>query len=130
MWNRQKLADLARKRKAALSDVEGALLAFSRMQEMTDEPGIDVKAAAKELEVELDKLEPEAANKLTALGSIERDEVLRDFVVIMMDHNQKRIDRELSEVRDMEFSQTLEAPKLEEAAPDKKRKRGLRLFRR
>ena len=25
MWNRQKLADLARKRKAALSDVEGAL---------------------------------------------------------------------------------------------------------
>ncbi|MBX9862337.1 MAG: hypothetical protein K2Y42_06245 [Hyphomicrobium sp.] len=129
MWNRQKLADLARNRKAALSDVDGALLAFARTQEMTDEAGIDAKTAERELADALDKLEPEAADKLKLLGSVERDEVLRDFLVVMMGHNQKRIERELQEVQELQPTQKLDAPKVEGAAPDKKRKRGLRFFR-
>lgn len=128
MWNREKLAAMAKQRKAALSDVEGALLAFARTQELTDEPQLDARAAEKELEAALDKLEPDAADKLKLLGSIQRDEVLRDFMVAMMDHNQKRIERELQEVETLQVTQKLE-PQPEEAAPAKKRKRGLRLFR-
>jgi hypothetical protein len=127
MWDRQKLGELARKRKAALSDVEGALLAFARTQELTDEASVDVKAAEKELEMALDRLEPEAADKLKLLGSVERDEVLRDFLVTMVDHNQKRIGRELKDVLALEPSPNPDMPKQEEAAPGKKRKRGLRL---
>lgn len=129
MWNRQKLADLARNRKVALSDVEVALLAFARTQEMTDEAGIDVKAAQKELQAAFDKLEPEAAMKLKLLGSVERDEVLRDFVVAMVDHNQESIEQELKQVEVLQVLQTLEVPKAEEAAPAKKRKRSLRFTR-
>lgn len=133
MWNRQKLAVLARNRKVALSDVEGALLAFARTQELTDEPNFDVTAAAKELEAALDKLEPEATDKLKLLGSVERDEVLRDFLVTMVNHNQKRIDRELQEVQALQPSMKLAAPKVDtpqvdEAGSAKKRKRKLRLF--
>lgn len=128
MWDRQKLGELARKRKAALLDVEGALLAFARSQELTDEPSVDLKAAQRELATALDGLEPEAANKLKLLGSVERDEVLRDFLVTMVDHNQKRIDRELKDVLALEPSPP-DMPKKEEAAPARKRKRGLRLSR-
>jgi hypothetical protein len=128
MWSRQKLADIARKRKEALSDVEGALLAFSRTQEMTHEEGIDVKTSEKELEAALDKLEPDAATKLMMLGSVERDEVLRDFIVKMMDHNQSRIEQDLKQVQELTISEKLESPDNERAAPAKKRKRGLRLF--
>lgn len=127
MWDRQKLGELARQRKAALSDVEGALLAFARLQELTDEPSADLKAAQKELATALDGLEPEAADKLKLLGSVERDEVLRDFLVTMLDHNQKRIERELKDVLALEPSPKPDMPKQEEAAPAKKRKRGLRL---
>jgi hypothetical protein len=128
MWDRQKLAVLARNRKVALSDVEGALLAFARTQEMTDEPNLDIIAAAKELEAALDKLEPEATDKLKQLGSTERDEVLRDFLVTMVNHNQKRIDRELKDVQELAVEQHMEAPKVEGTAPEKKRKRGLRFI--
>lgn len=128
MWDRQKLGELARKRKAALLDVEGALLAFARSQELTDEPSVDLKAAQRELATALDGLEPEAADKLKLLGSVERDEVLRDFLVTMVDHNQKRIDRELKDVLALEPSPP-DMPKKEEAAPARKRKRGLRLSR-
>lgn len=129
MWNRQKLTDLARKRKAALAEIEGALLAFSRTQEMTDEVKIDIKTSEKELEAALDKLQPDAATKLMALGSIERDEVLRDFLVKMMDHSQSRIDRDLKHVQELALSEKLETPEIEKAAPAKKRKRRYRLFR-
>lgn len=126
MWNRQKLAELARGRKAALTEVEGALLAFARVQEMTDEPAVDAESARKELEAALDKLEPEAVDKLKQLGSFERDEVLRDFMVVMIDHDQKRIARELKEVQELQVEQRLEPAKQEETAPTKKRRRGLR----
>lgn len=130
MWDRQKLSDMARARKAALSDVEAALLAFARTQELTDEPAVDVKAAEKELEAALEKLEPEAAGKLNHIGSVERDEVLRDFLVAMVQHNQQRIERDLEDVQLLEVSQSLAAPNVGETVPEKKRKRRLGLFRR
>lgn len=130
MWDRQKLSDMARARKAALSDVEAALLAFARTQELTDEPAVDVKAAEKELEAALEKLEPEAAGKLKHIGSVERDEVLRDFLVAMVQHNQQRIERDLEDVQLLEVSQSLAAPNVGETVPEKKRKRRLGLFRR
>lgn len=126
MWDRRKLEDMAGKRKAAQSVVNEALLAFARSREMTDEAGIDVKAEELALTAALDRLEPEAMESFKALGSVERDEVLRDFVVRVIDHNQQRMDRELAQIEAME-GPALEEQKHEEAAPRKQKKRGLRL---
>jgi len=123
MWDKRKLEDMAGKRKSALSVVNEALLAFARTREMTDEAGIDLKAEELALTAALDRLEPEAMESFKALGSVERDEVLRDFVVRVMDHNQQRMDRELAQI------EAMEAPALEEeqAAPKKLKRRGPRL---
>lgn len=123
MWDKRKLEDMAGKRKAALSVVNEALLAFARTREMTDEAGIDLKAEELALTAALDRMEPEAMESFKALGSVERDEVLRDFVVRVIDHNQQRMDRELMQI------EAMEAPALEEeqAAPKKLKRRGPRL---
>lgn len=123
MWDKRKLEDMAGKRKAALSVVNEALLAFARTREMTDEAGIDLKAEELALTAALDRMEPEAMESFKALGSVERDEVLRDFVVRVIDHNQQRMDRELAQI------EAMEAPALEEeqAAPKKLKRRGPRL---
>lgn len=123
MWDKRKLQDISGNRKAALSVVNEALLAFARTREMTDETGIDLKAEELALTAALDRLEPEAMESFKALGSVERDEVLRDFVVRVIDHNQQRIDRELMQI------EAMEAPALEEeqAAPKKLKRRGPRL---
>lgn len=129
MWDREKLTELARERKAALSDVEGALLAFARTREMTEETGVDAKEAQKALDAALDKLEPEAAERLHALGSVQRDEVLRDFLVVMLDHNQQRLEREHEEVHKMELTSSRKpSPDDDDDDEDggKKRKRGRR----
>ena len=123
MWDKRKLQDISGNRKAALSVVNEALLAFARTREMTDETGIDLKAEELALTAALDRLEPEAMESFKALGCVERDEVLRDFVVRVIDHNQQRIDRELMQI------EAMEAPALEEeqAAPKKLKRRGPRL---
>lgn len=131
MWDRQKLGKLARERKAALGGLNTALLAFARTQEMTEETGIDCRKAEQELAAALDKLEPDAVLQMKALGSVERDEVLRDFLTALTDHNQKSIERELKEVQEL-AGPTLETPVLEAPGNDKaapKKKRGLRMFR-
>lgn len=131
MWDRQKLGKLARERKAALGGLNTALLAFARTQEMTEETGIDCRKAEQELAAALDKLEPDAVLQMKALGSVERDEVLRDFLTALTDHNQKSIERELKEVQEL-AGPTLETPVLEAPENDKaapKKKRGLRMFR-
>lgn len=126
MWDKRKLEDMAGKRKAALSVVNDALLAFARTREMTDETGLDLKAEELALTAALDRLEPEAMESFKALGSVERDEVLRDFVVRVIDHNQQRMDRELAQIEAME-APVLDAQEQEPAAPRKQKKRGLRL---
>lgn len=126
MWDKPKLADMAAQRKAALPVVKEALLAYARTREMTDEAGIDLKAEELALTAALDRLEPEAVESLKVLGSVERDEVLRDFVVRVIDHNQQRMDRELAQIVAME-APALEEPKQEQAAPRRQKKRGLRL---
>lgn len=78
MWEKGKLTDLAKQRRNALSDAEGALLAFARTRETTEEDGIDLTQAGQDVEAALDKLEPESAERLQSLGSIARDEALRD----------------------------------------------------
>ncbi|MCV0371895.1 hypothetical protein [Filomicrobium sp.] len=131
MWDRQKLGKLARERKAALGGLNTALLAFARTQEMTEETGIDCRKAEQELAAALDKLEPDAVLQMKALGSVERDEVLRDFLTALTDYNQKSIERELKEVQEL-AGPTLETPVLEAPENDKaapKKKRGLRMFR-
>lgn len=131
MWDRQKLGKLARERKAALGGLNKALLAFARTQEMTEETGIDRRKAEQDLAAALDRLEPDAVLQMKALGSVERDEVLRDFLTALTDHNQENIVRELKEVQELSEpvleAPVLETPENEKAAP--KKKRGLRMFR-
>ncbi|CFX05434.1 protein of unknown function [Candidatus Filomicrobium marinum] len=131
MWDRQKLGKLARERKAALGGLNKALLAFARTQEMTEETGIDRRKAEQDLAAALDRLEPDAVLQMKALGSVERDEVLRDFLTALTDHNQENIVRELKEVQELS-EPVLEAPVLEKPENQKaasKKKRGLRMFR-
>jgi len=126
MWDKGKLTDLAKERREALSDVQGALLAFARVKELTDENGIDGNRAKKDLETAFDNLGPEAADRLRTLGSIQRDEVLRDFLMELTDHNQRRIDRDLEEVVAMSKDRKNEAPDDDDDGEDSpRRKRGL-----
>lgn len=124
MWDRQKLHDLARTRKMALGGLNEALLAYARTREMTEEAGLDAGKVEQDLAATLDRLEPDDFQHMKALGSVERDEVLRDFMVVLADHNQQRIDRELKDVQAID-GPAREVPANEKAAP--KRKRGLRL---
>jgi len=123
MWDRDKLRALAKERREGLANVQQALLAFARVKEMSDEE-VDRKDAERQLAEALDKLEPEALDRLTALGSAQRDEVLGDFLLALTDHNQQRIERDMADVMAMKPQRQPDPDDDDDDAPSRKRGRG------
>jgi hypothetical protein len=125
MWDRNRLHLLANERRNAMADIGEALLAYARANEMTDEGYIDQRQAEYDLTEALDKLTPEAADKMRSMGSAARDELLRDFLLKVVDHNQKRIERDLAEVQGKDQRRSTERDDDDEDdEPSRKRGRG------
>lgn len=124
MWDRNRLQQLANERRNAMADIGEALLAYARANEMTDEGYIDQRQAECDLTEALDKLTPEAADKMRAMGSAARDELLRDFLLKVVDHNQKRIERDLAEVQAMDHGRSTERDDDDEDDDEPSRRRG------
>lgn len=124
MWDRNRLAQLADERRNAMAEIGEALLAYARANEMTDEGIIDQRQAEYDLTEALDKLTPEAADRMRAMGSAARDELLRDFMLKVADHNQRRIEHDLAEVDGMDKGRTFDGPDDDDDDDEPSRRKG------
>lgn len=123
MWDRNRLHVLADQRRNAMADIGEALLAYARANEMTDEGFVDQRQAERDLAEALDKLTPEAAERMQGIGSVARDELLRDFMLKVVDHNQRRIEADLKQVESLQPGRAHEDDE-EDDEPSRRRGRG------